>query len=255
MKYETCSATNSQRITAALHRIIRCSVIPMEIRPGIWGYWGRRLASWRMLSAFAPSVSASRNKKKTRRVGNDQSGSQDVMRLVPQLMIGSALASSATRMMTSGTVSKLPLTMARERGEDADGGAPATSWAVAPTTRIGARKGTAASSLAERSPQRSPPMVITASPSSMASASTMKPGNGTVVVRAKPRLRTVAQPHSTSRGASTRRTAEYLAMISEPDAAATQIGQLMPASAEKRIVAPSADVMTAQIQAIRVERG
>ena len=35
----------------------------------------------------------------------------------------------------------------------------------------------------------------------------------------------------------------------------TQIGQLMPASAEKRIVAPSAAAMMAQIQAILLERG
>jgi hypothetical protein len=83
----------------------------------------------------------------------------------------------------------------------------------------------------------------------------MKNGNGSVLVSAKPKLRIVAQVHRMSSGVSTRPMAEYRARTRDPDAAATQIGQLMPGSAEKRMVAPSAAVIVAQIQAVLVERG
>jgi len=109
---------------------------------------------------------------------------------------------------TSGTVNNAPRRRARDRGVDTVRGAPATSCAVEPTTRAGARKGTAANSLAERSAQRSAPSVMTASPSSIASASRVKNGNGSVVVSAKPMARTVAHVHRIRSGRSTRPTAE-----------------------------------------------
>src|SRR5258705_13689155 len=164
-------------------------------------------------------------------------------------MTGSALPSSAKSTITSGTESKAPLMIDRDRGDETELGASATSRAVVVTTRNGARKGTAISSLAERSLHFSAPRVIVARPNSMASLKTIRPLKGSVLVNANPKLSTVAQATSTRSGVSTRPTATNRDRMRETDAAETQIGQLMPASAANRIAAPSADVSIAAVQA------
>src|SRR5437667_139803 len=58
-------------------------------------------------------------------------------------MTGSALPSSAMRTTASGADSSVPLMIDRARGEELELVASAASYAVAPTTRTGARNGTA----------------------------------------------------------------------------------------------------------------
>ncbi len=137
----------------------------------------------------------------------------------------------------------------RKRGDETELGASATSRPEVVTTRNGARNGTATSSFADRSFHFSAPRVIVARPSSMASLATISRRNPSWSVSANPELSTVAQAASTRSGVSTRPTATSRDRMRETDAAATQIGQLIPGSAANRIAAPSADVSMAAVQA------
>jgi len=76
----------------------------------------------------------------------------------------------------------------------------------------------------------------------MASLSTMRKWRKSVSVSANATLSSVAQATRTRRGISARRAATSREAISDAEAAATQMGQLMPGSAEKRIAAPRNEV-------------
>ena len=71
--------------------------------------------------------------------------------------------------------------------------------------------------------------------------------------RASPKLSSVAQVSSTVRGSSMLLRAMSRQRMTETDAAATQIAQLIPGLAEKRRAAPAADVSRAAVQVIVTE--
>src|SRR6266550_562866 len=255
MRYDTWRATKSHNTPKALQSIIRCSVTPILDVTGIWGYCGNLGASCLVAIEFAPRVRTSKKAKKMSRGGNDQSGSQAPIRSVPQRMTGSALPSRANRTTIRGSERIAPLIKALERGEETERGAPAVSCAAATATRSGARKGTATSNLAESSLQLVAPSVMVARPRSMASLSTIRTWKNSLAVSAKPTLRRVDQVTRTRRGVSGRLRTASLATISEIEAVATQIGQLMPGHAEKRIAAPRAEVRRAADQATAEAEG
>src|SRR2546429_724070 len=127
MKYEIWSTTKIQSTTAALQSIIRCSVRPtvdVRFNPGRLGSRG---SVCRKASELAPSVIESRKRKKSRRGGNDPSGSHAEMRSVVQRMTGSAFPSKMMSMTTRGTESRAPLINDRALGDEIDRGASAAS--------------------------------------------------------------------------------------------------------------------------------
>src|SRR5438105_11222486 len=153
---------------------MRCSVTPTLEATPIAGYWGSLAAICLEAIEFAPRVRTSRNAKNITRGGKDQSGSQEVSRSALQRIIGSALPNRAINTRTRGAESRVPFMIDRAREEDTERGAPDASRAVAPATRRGARIGTATSSLAESSLQLWAPRVMVASPSSIASLTTIR---------------------------------------------------------------------------------
>jgi hypothetical protein len=141
----------------------------------------------------------------------------------------------------------------RDLGEEIVCGASATWYAVARQTRNGARKGTVTSSFAERALQDSAPTEMIARPRSMASLRTTRAWIKSLSLSAKPKLRSVAQESNMASGRSTLPRVTSLAITTERDTAATQIGQLMPGSAEKRKAAPRAELRRAEVQTTIVE--
>src|SRR5439155_85333 len=89
----------------------------------------------------------------------------------------------------------------------------------------------------------------------MASLMTIGARTRLLSASANPKLSTVAQATSTRTGVSTRPAAASRDRMRESEAAPTQIGQLMPASAEKMIAAPSAEVSMAAVQATAAADG
>ena len=136
------------------------------------------------------------------------------------------------RTTASGADSSVPLMMDRARGEELELVASAASYAVAPTTRTGARNGTATSNFAESSLQFVAPSVMVARPRSMASLSTISKWKNSLSVNENPTASTVAQASRTSKGSSTRCTATKRDKMRHAEATPTQIGQLIPGHAE-----------------------
>src|SRR4051812_49144362 len=142
--------------------------------------------------------------------------------------------------MTSGAESRAPLTIERDLGDETERGVSATWVMLARQTRNGARNGTTARSLAESACHDSDPMETMASPSSIASLRTTRRLTKPAARKAKWRLSSVAQPRRIAKGDSIFPIYRSLAARTEMDAAATQIGQFTPASAENRRAAPIA---------------
>src|SRR2546423_15003649 len=195
---------------------------------------------------FAPSVMDSRKKKNRTRGGNDQSGSHAAMLSVGQRITGSAVPRRATSTTMSGAESRAPLMIERALGDDAGRGASAAWYALACHTRNGARNGTVRRSLADSSLQELQPIEITARPRSIASLITISRCRNSLLRRAKPRLSTVAQARRTAKGVSTLLRETTREIKSDAEAAAIQMGQLIPGWAENRIAAPTADVARAE---------
>src|SRR3954464_6904658 len=142
----------------------------------------------------------------------------------------------------SGAERRPPLISERDRGDETESGALATSLALARQTRNGARTGTTARSLAESALQDSTPIEMTARPSSMPSLITTRRSAKPLPWNANLRLSSVAHARRMARGRSTLPRWMSLATMTQTEAVATQMGQLTPAAAEKRTAAPRAEV-------------